>query len=180
VGTPTHGPGCETLFSRPARCQTCDRIVRFWGCSCGSRVIFEATEKPWSKHCCSDAGNPKPRPREPGKTGHSSADSPTDVRFISTYTYGVLSTVCLRCGKSVRKREMEAHNYWTHGIGKKPGPDRRPRSTSGGTPRRAGTVTKRVGRVGAKPMVACSGCGAKVLQKNLQKHVSKRCPKSKR
>ncbi len=143
-------------------------------------MIFEATEKPWSKHRCSDADNPKPRPGKPGKNKSSAADGPTNVRFISTYTYGVSSVVCLRCGKSVRKREIEAHNYWTHGVGKKPDPDRRPRSTSGRASQRVGAAPKRVDRVGVKPMVACAGCGAKVLQKNLQKHVSKRCPNSKR
>ncbi|MDP9474604.1 MAG: hypothetical protein M3R38_02715 [Actinomycetota bacterium] len=143
-------------------------------------MIFEATEKPWSKHRCSDADNPKPRPGKSGKKGRPTTDQLPNVRFISTYTYGVSSVVCLRCGKSIRKREMEAHNYWTHGVGKKPEPDRRPRPPSEGTLRSAATAPKPVDCVGGKPMVACVGCGAKVLQKNLQKHVAKRCPKSKR
>ena len=67
MGAPTHKPGCETLFFRPARCQTCNQIVYFWGCSCGSRVLFDSTDKPWPKHRCAGAATLQPTSRKPGK-----------------------------------------------------------------------------------------------------------------
>lgn len=48
MGAPTHGPGCQTVFSRLARCQTCDRLVYYWGWTCGSRVIFKVVGESWS------------------------------------------------------------------------------------------------------------------------------------
>ena len=157
---PTHRSSCETLFFRPARCQDCSQIVYFWGCSCGSRVLFDATEKPWPKHRCSGAATSTSTPRSSKNKSRSERDGTPNVKFISTYTYGVSSFVCMRCGKTVREREMDAHNYYTHGVGKKP----RPEGYSGA----------------GKPLALCPRCGAKVLQKNLQKHLSNKCPKAKR
>lgn len=156
--TPTHRPGCETLFFRPARCQACDQIVYFWGCSCGSRVLFDATEKPWPKHRCTGASTPTAGSRSGKNKGRSGRDEPPNVKFISTYTYGVSSVVCMRCGKTVRKRELDAHNYYTHGIGKKPAPD----SSSAGS---------------NKPLIACPQCGSRLLRKNLREHLATKCPK---
>jgi endogenous inhibitor of DNA gyrase (YacG/DUF329 family) len=99
---------------------------------------------------------------------------------MSTYTYGVLSVVCARCGKSVRKRELDAHNYWTHGVGKKPKPDTH-RTFVAETARRVAAPLRKVGYTGAgKPLVACPWCGAQVLEKNLRKHLTNKCPKGKR
>lgn len=158
MGVPTHGPRCRTVFSRPARCQTCDGFVYYWGCTCGSRVLFDVVGETWSKHRCAGATILKTGPRSSKNKVHSKDNSQPNVKFINTYTYGVLSTVCVRCGKSVRNSEWDAHNYYTHGIGKKPKSD----STAGGS---------------NKPLVACPKCGAKVLRKNLPNHLTKKCPK---
>jgi DNA-directed RNA polymerase subunit RPC12/RpoP len=177
---PTHGPGCETLFFRPARCQDCNQIVYFWGCSCGSRVLFDATEKPWPKHRCSGSVTSASGPRTGKNKSRSGRDGTPNVKFISTYTYGVSSVVCMRCGKTVRKREMDAHNYWTHGIGKKPESDRTAASEAQ-TKKPVKGPLRRTGYARAgNPLVACPRCGAEVLQKNLRKHLTKKCPKGKR
>ena len=155
---PTHKPGCETLHFRPAHCNTCNQVVTYWACSCGASVLFDAVGKPWPKHRCGD---------------------PSNVKFISTYTYGVSSVVCMRCGKTVRKRDIEAHNYYTHQIGKKPKPATPP-DFAAENARGVVASARKVGYTGAgKPLVACPRCGAKVLQKNLQKHLSKKCPTGK-
>lgn len=88
--------------------------------------------------------------------------------------------MCTRCGKSVRKRDFDAHNYWTHGIGKKPELNRRSGSAVE-RPRRVVAPVREVGYTGGgKPLVACPRCSAKVLDKNLQKHLAKKCPRGKR
>ena len=160
---PTHGPQCRTLFCRQSSCGYCGQEVFHWACTCGSNVLFDELDKPWPKHECTDA----------------SASKPGVEKSVSTYTYGVLSVVCARCGKSVRKRDLDAHNYWTHRIGKKPKPEPYPNFATEPATRVAAPL-RRVGYTGAgKPMVACPQCGAKVLQKNLRKHLTKKCPKAK-
>lgn len=156
---PTHKPGCRTLHFRPAHCDNCNQAVTYWACSCGSKVLFDETEGPWVKHGCAD---------------------PTNVTFVKTYTYGVLSTVCPRCGKSVRNKDLDAHNYYTHGIGDTPQPRLRSGSRSAGGGRVKGPVRGSGSTRAGRPLVACPRCGAQVLQKNLQKHLTKKCPKSRR
>lgn len=151
---PTHKPGCQTLHFRPARCNNCDRIVAYWSCSCGSRVLFDETEQPWVKHRCAD---------------------PTNVTFIKTYTYGVLSTVCPRCGKSVRSKDLNAHNYYTHGIGERPSDlvkqsssaKRSGRSSASSGPQAKGK------RSSKKPTVICKVCNQTMRQSRLEKHMTK-------
>lgn len=181
---PTHRSGCETLFFRPARCQDCNQIVYFWGCSCGSRVLFDAIEKPWPKHRCSGSVTSASGTRTDKNKRRSGRDGTPNVKFISTYTYGVSSVVCMKCGKTVRKRDMDAHNYYTHGVGKKPKPESPPDFAAENTKRALMSAigsARKAGYSGAgKPLVLCPRCGAKVLQKNLQKHLSNKCPKAKR
>ncbi|CAA9367467.1 MAG: hypothetical protein AVDCRST_MAG93-8094, partial [uncultured Chloroflexia bacterium] len=180
MGAPTHKPGCETLFFRPARCQPCDQIVYFWGCSCGSRVLFDSTEKPWPKHRCSGSAKLATVSRPGTDRGRSKGDGPPGIEFISTYTYGVSSVVCMRCGKKVRKRDMPAHNYWTHGLGERPGdPVKRRSSTK--PPRSAAKATgpKAEGKSSSKRlMVTCKVCNQSVRQSRLGRHMAKAHPGS--
>lgn len=168
--TPTHKAGCKTLFFRPARCQGCDQIVHFWGCSCGSRVLFDSMEKPWPKHQCRGSAGQKGKSKS-GKGSSESASKP-NVKFINTYTYGVSSTVCLRCGKTVRRREMNAHNYYTHGIGKRPNPDPSKTAVPPQRPQPRHSSGKR------KTYTFCPHCQANVLSNNLNKHIRKKCLKA--
>ncbi len=139
---PTHKSGCETLHFRPARCNTCSQVVTYWACSCGARVLFDAVGKPWPKHRCGD---------------------PSNVKFMSTYTYGVSSVVCMRCGKTVRKRELDLHNYYTHGIGERP---------SDPTKQEPGKGKK----ISKRPTVICEVCRQSVRKSRLEKHMRKAHP----
>ncbi len=180
MGAPTHKPGCETVFFRPARCLNCNQIVYFWGCSCGSRVLFDATDKPWPKHRCANA-TMSTAPSISGKAqSRSKPDGSPNVKFISTYTYGVSSVVCMRCGKTVRKRELPAHNYWTHGIGERPSdPVKRSSGTkrSRRTPVSSGPQAKGE-RPSKRPMITCKVCKQSVRQSRLEKHMRKAHPGS--
>lgn len=172
---PTHGPRCKKLFCRPSRCTGCRQEIFHWACTCGSNILFDKLGEPWPRHRCSGPATSKSKKKS--DKSRSKSSTPANARPTSTYTYGVSSAVCTRCGKSVRNREMDAHNYWTHGIGKKPDPERRSRSAE--RPRLATGPTQKSGVAKAnKPLVACSKCGARVLEKNLRKHLTKRCPKA--
>lgn len=177
MGVPTHGPRCQTVFSRPARCQACDRFVYYWGCTCGSRVLFDVVGESWAKHRCTEASSTKPRSKSSGNKGSSGKGAPPNVTFINTYTYGVLSVVCPGCGKSVRKKELDAHNYYTHGIGRKPEVGRS--SSSAGAQKRVATPAQKSNGTATNqtPQVDCPLCDTKLLKKNLQKHLRKKCPK---
>lgn len=175
---PTHRPGCETLFFRPARCQNCNQIVYFWGCSCGSRVLFDATEKPWPKHKCAGATTSTRGARSGKKQSLSGRDESPNVKFISTYTYGVSSVVCMRCGKTVRKRELDAHNYWTHGVGERPiDPVKQSSSVKrpGRSPVSSGSQAKDK-KPSNKLMAICKVCNQRVRQSRLEKHMKKAHP----
>lgn len=175
---PTHGPRCRKLFCRPSRCMDCRQEIFHWACTCGSNVLFDKLGEPWPQHKCTGSAASTLGTKKPTKNkGRSNNGTPTNAKPISTYTYGVSSIVCIRCGKSVRKREMDAHNYWTHGIGKKPDPGRPSRPVE--NPRLAPGPARRSGAANTnKTLVVCPRCGAKVLEKNLQKHLTKRCPKT--
>ena len=178
MGTPTHRPGCETLFFRPARCLPCDQIVYFWGCSCGSRVLFDSTEKPWPKHKCSGAAKLATVSRSGTDQGRSKGDGPPGIEFISTYTYGVSSVVCMKCGKKVRKREMPAHNYYTHGIGERPIDTVKQRSgfkRSGKSSGPSGQQRKSK-NTSTRPTVVCEVCNRSVRRNRLEKHMDKAHP----
>lgn len=180
MAVPTHGPRCQTVFSRPARCQTCDRFAYYWGCTCGSRVLFDVVGESWSKHRCTDASPTKAGSRKPANKKPPGKDKTPNVEFINTYTYGVLSEVCPRCGKSVRKKERQAHDYYTHGVGKKP-ESTSPSHLPVGKPKQfARPAQKSGGQSASRTQVNCPRCDAKLLQKNLQKHLSKKCPKIRR
>lgn len=177
MGVPTHGPRCQTVFSGPARCQTCDRFVYYWGCTCGSRVLFDVVGQTWSKHRCAVTATSKTGPRSSKNKIRSKGNEPPNVKFINTYTYGVLSTRCVRCGNSVRNSEWNAHNYYTHGIGKKPKSD----SSSDPylkRPKRATGPARGSNKAGSnRTQIACPHCGTKLPQKNLRKHTTTKCPK---
>ncbi len=99
------------------------------------------------------------------------------MKFISTYTYGVLSVVCMRCGKSVRKKELDAHNYWTHGIGKRPSDPVRQSSVpkrSAKPPISSGTNAKN--KTSNRLTVVCKVCNQSVRQSRLEKHILKAHP----
>ncbi len=175
MGVPTHGPSCRTVLSRPARCQTCDGFVYYWGCTCGSRVLFDVAGETWSKHRCTGAAPLNTDPKSGKNKSRSKDEKQPNVKVINTYTYGVLSEICYMCGKSVRIRDWEAHNYYTHGIGKKPA------SGSSSDPylkrsKRAKTSARSSRKAGSNRILAvCPECGAKVLRKNLTKHLTKKC-----
>lgn len=177
MGVPTHGPRCRPVFSRPARCQTCDGFVYYWGCTCGSRVLFDVVCETWSKHRCAGTATSKTGPKSAKNKSRSKGNEPPNVKLINTYTYGVLSTVCVRCGKSVRNSEWDAHNYYTHGVGKKPESD----SSSDPylkRPKRATGPARGSNKAGSdRTQIACPHCGTKLLQKNLRKHATTKCPK---
>src|SRR5688572_29340722 len=94
----THGPRCRTRFCRPSRCGDCGAGVYYWSCTCGSKVLFDELGDPWPIHQCTHA--------ESSSRRRSKGAAHDNVKPISTYTYGVLSTVCPRCWKPVRNREM--------------------------------------------------------------------------
>lgn len=81
----------------------------------------------------------------------------------------------MRCGKTVRKREMDAHNFYTHGIGSKPKASNALRSVTKSSNQSA--PKQRPKSKGS--MAECPHCRVEVLRKNLQKHVSKKCPNKK-
>ena len=147
---PTHGPSCRTLFCRQSMCLYCNQAVYHWSCSCGSSVLFDKLGEPWPQHLCFKAGRK------------------INVKPVSTYTYGVSSVMCTRCGKSVRKKDVRAHEYFTHGIGKRPddtarrgkGAAPRDESLASSSSRRKSKVlaTKRTA-TRARPSRCCRGGG---------------------
>jgi hypothetical protein len=169
---PTHGPSCKKLFCRPSRCQGCGEGVFYWACTCGSSVLFDKLGEPWPKHQCTSVKST----RRKGRSERVAAS----VAKLMRPSYGVLSTICPRCGKSVRNRELDAHNYWTHKIGKKPEPERRPKLSTKRALQNAASARKAGNNSVNKPLVICPRCGSKVSQKNLQKHLSKKCLKRQR
>lgn len=169
---PTHGSRCRTLFCRPSRCGDCSQEVFHWACTCGSHVLFDALGDPWPRHQCTRTKSGKKKVR-PGDSTQINA------KARNVYTYGVLSSVCAICGKTVRNRDLDAHKYYTHGIGAEPGPKVRPNPATENK-KQAASSARKVGYTSVgKPLVACPWCGAKVLQKNLHKHLSKKCPAGK-
>lgn len=46
---PNHKPGCES-YAFPTLCPDCGKKVFFLGCSCGSKVFFDALGEPWPLH----------------------------------------------------------------------------------------------------------------------------------
>lgn len=51
MSVPTHGPWCSTRLYQ-TRCWDCRETVYFFSCTCGSRVLFDDPEPPWSDHLC--------------------------------------------------------------------------------------------------------------------------------
>lgn len=47
----THGSWCNS-FAYPTHCWYCGRGIYFFGCNCGSRVLFDDLGIPWPKHLC--------------------------------------------------------------------------------------------------------------------------------
>lgn len=47
----THGSWCNS-FAYPTRCWHCGNSIYFFGCACGSRVLFDDLGIPWPKHLC--------------------------------------------------------------------------------------------------------------------------------
>lgn len=168
---PTHGPRCRTLFCRPSRCGDCGQEVFHWACTCGSHVLFDALGDPWPRHQCTRTKSGKKKVR-PGDSAQ------INVKPRNVYTYGVLSSVCAICGKTVRKRELDAHNYWTHGIGKRP-PDPAKRSSdlkhSGKSPISSSTRPE-AKKSSTKPTVICNVCKQSVRRNRLEKHMRKAHP----
>ena len=91
MSVPTHGASGRTLFCRPVTCKYCNQNAYHWSCSCGSNLLFDKLGEPWPQHPCFKAGRS------------------LNVKSLKTYTYGVSSVVCMKCGKTVREREMDAH-----------------------------------------------------------------------
>lgn len=154
---PTHGPRCKKKFCRPSSCGQCGQQVFHWACTCGSNVLFDSLGEPWPKHECTSG----------------SASNPGSV-----YTYGVLSVVCARCGKAVRKRELDAHNYWTHGIGQRP-LDRKRRSSSVPSTRKPSASSgapDKSKKASERPKIVCGVCGQRIGRNRLEKHVRKAHP----
>ena len=150
---PTHGPRCKTLFCKAVTCQYCNTNVYHWSCSCGSNLLFDKLGRPWPQHPCSKAGRP------------------VNVKPLKTYTYGVSSVVCLKCGNTVRKREMDAHNYYTHGLGSPPpGAQVSGKSSAGRRPKAKSKKQAKVKRV------VCKVCKQSVRESRLEKHMLKAHP----
>ncbi len=101
---PTHGPQCEKLFCYPSRCADCKQDVFYWGCTCGSRVLFDDLGEPWPTHECGKKRLVVPlRTYPPGQ--------PT--RDLDE-TNPMLRVRCEICGEKVRRGRMEEHKRVVH------------------------------------------------------------------
>lgn len=77
----------------------------------------------------------------------------------------------MKCGKTVRKRDMDAHNYYTHGIGSPP-PETRLSGKSAAAKRSKAQRNKK-----AKPKrVICEVCKQSVRETWLESHMRKAHP----
>ena len=92
MSVPTHGPWCSTQLYE-TRCWDCRETVYFFSCTCGSRVLFDDPEPPWSDHRCWVN-----EVRERTKGG----SSPSDARY----------DVLLRLRRAGRKIPDALRNEW--------------------------------------------------------------------
>lgn len=49
---PSHGLGCRTVASYKTHCQYCGDSVRYFECTCGSKVFFEDVPSVFKRHEC--------------------------------------------------------------------------------------------------------------------------------
>lgn len=150
MSVPTHKANCRKLFCRPSYCSGCGRRVFHWACTCGSSVLFDSLGDPWPKHECK---------RMPSNVQGS--------KLKKRSTYSLLSVECSRCGSLVRKQELDAHLYWSHGIGERPDD---PVKQSSGSRKSAKLKNNKPSK---RLMVVCEICNQKVRQARLEKHMRK-------
>src|SRR5258708_2207924 len=49
---PTHPPSCRTLPCYRTKCSKCGEEIRYFSCTCGSKVFFDTLFPDWWQHKC--------------------------------------------------------------------------------------------------------------------------------
>ncbi len=165
---PTHGPRCRTRFCHPSRCNECKQEVFYWACTCGSNLLFDQLGEPWPRHKCARKSPALPLRASSMRGPSGGADATNPMLFVR----------CELCGTKVRRKELLEHEWFAHRKGKKPSASRLA-GTSLATKKRTARAVVSPGAGGAlsgKSLVTCPLCASRVMRKNLEKHIVRKCP----